>query len=187
MDFSKLTQNEKMSLYGAAAVVIAGSVSNWGGLLWLSILAGLVAIVVILLPLFSPSTALPGSRGSILLVLGAGAALFAVIELLRYVGYTLGTLDSLGTIAFLISLVASLVMAWFGLQESQAEGGKFQLGSSGAAATTAPPSVGPPSASAAPPPPAASTAPAPSGAPPPAAPPSGLPEEPRRDDSTPSG
>jgi hypothetical protein len=139
MDLSKLGQNEKLALYGAIAVFLAGIISNWGGLLFLSILAAVGVAIVVLLPQLSPKTSLPGSRGSLLAVLGFVALGGALIELLRYVGYTFDTLGRLSTLMFLVALAGSAVMAWAGWRALQGEGGKWVLGasSSSTGATTA--------------------------------------------------
>jgi hypothetical protein len=137
MDLSKLSQNEKLALYGAIAVFLAGIISNWGGLLFLSILAAVGVAIVLLLPQFSPGTSLPGSRGSLLALLGLVAFGGAAIELLRYLGYTLETLGRFSTILFIVALIGAAVMAWAGWQELQREGGKWVLGGSGAARTNA--------------------------------------------------
>jgi hypothetical protein len=131
MDFSKLSANEKMATYAAVVLVIAGIISNWGGLLWLSILAGLAALVVIFLPQMSPTTTLPGSKASLLVAAGGIAAAGAVIEILRYLSYFFNTLGDWQTLLFLVALVAALALAWFGWQMFQAEGGKFNVGMTG--------------------------------------------------------
>lgn len=143
MDLSKLTQNEKLALYGAIAVFLAGLISNWGGLLFLSILAAVGVATVLLLPQFSPSTTLPGSRGSLLAVLGLIAFGGAAIELLRYLGYILESLGRFSTLVFIVAFIGSAVMAWAGWQELQREGGKWVLGNSGAARTDAPAAAAP--------------------------------------------
>jgi hypothetical protein len=157
MDFSKLSANEKLATYGAVALVIAGIISNWGGLLWLSILAGLAALVVIFLPQFSPTTSLPGSKGSLLVAIGGIAAAGAVIEILRYLSYFFNTLGDYQTLLFLVALIAALVLAWAGWQIFQAEGGKFTVGAAAAAPapSPAPPAQATPAAPPAPPTPAA--------------------------------
>lgn len=137
MDFSKLSQNEKLALYGAIAVFLAGLISNWGGLLWLSILAAIGVAVILFLPQMSAKTSLPGSRGSLLAVLGLIALGGAAIELLRYLGYTFDTLGRLSTLMFLVALAGSAVMAWAGWQALQGEGGKWVLGGGSVAATPA--------------------------------------------------
>jgi hypothetical protein len=147
MDFSKLSQNEKLALYGAIAVFLAGLISNWGGLLWLSILAAIGVAIVLFLPQMSPNMSLPGSRGSLLAALGLVALGGAAIELLRYLGYTFDTLGRLSTLMFLVALAGSAVMAWAGWQALQGEGGKWVLGSSSAGATSeAPPATAVPAA-----------------------------------------
>jgi hypothetical protein len=133
MDFSKLSQNEKLAVYGSAAVVVAGLISSWGGLLFLSILAALGMLAVVFLPQLSASTALPGSKGTLMAALGIVAAVAAVITALQWLSY-LGVLGSMYTIMFLVALVGSLVMAWAGWQELQSEGGTWRFGS----ATTTP-------------------------------------------------
>ncbi|HEX7173474.1 MAG TPA: hypothetical protein VF365_12820 [Candidatus Limnocylindria bacterium] len=135
MDLSKLSQNEKLALYGAIVVFLAGIISNWGGLLYLSILAAVGVAIVLFLPQLSPKTSLPGSRGSLLAVLGLIAFGGAAIELLRYLGYTFDTLGRFSTLLFIVALIGSAVMAWAGWQELQREGGRWVLGGSGATGT----------------------------------------------------
>lgn len=161
MDFSKLSSNEKTAAVAAVAVVLAGIISNWGGLVWLSVVAAAAAVVIILLPQLSAGTTLPGSRGSWLVALGAVAAAGTVIELLRFLGYFFDTLDDFQTWLFAIALIASLVLAWVGWQELQREGGKFNIGTgSGRAAPSAAPAAPAPAEPAPPPPPAAPAEPA---------------------------
>jgi hypothetical protein len=128
MDLSKLDQSEKLALYAAIVVFLAGLISNWGGLLFLSILAALGVAIVLFLPQMSPGTSLPGSRGSLLAGLGLVAFGAAAIELLRWSGYTIDTLGSFGTLLFIVALIGSAVMAWAGWQTLQLEGGKWQFG-----------------------------------------------------------
>jgi hypothetical protein len=138
MDLSKLSQNEKMALYAAIAVFLAGLISNWGGLLFLSILAAVGVAIVLFLPQLSPNTPLPASRGSLLAALGIVAFAAAAIELLIWISYILDTLGNFRTLAMLIALIASAVMAWAGWQALQREGGKWRFGTAQATATTAP-------------------------------------------------
>jgi multisubunit Na+/H+ antiporter MnhG subunit len=200
MDFSKLSSNERTATFAAIVLVLGGIVSNWGGLMWLSVLAGIVVLVVIFLPQLSPQTSLPGSKGSLLVALGAVAAIGAVIEILRFLNYFTNTLDDWQTWAFAIALVASLVLLWAAWMQLQSEGGKFQFGSQGSAAaapppppadassTAAPPAAAPPAES--PPPAAPPAAASPPAAPPPASPPPAAPpaegsfETPPDDDSS---
>ena len=142
---SKLSANEKMAVYSAVVLVLAGVISNWGGLMWLSVLAGIAVLAVVFLPQFSPATKLPGSKGSFLVALGGIAAAGAVIEFLRVLSYFFHTLADYQTWLFAVALIAAVVLLWTGWKEFQAEGGKFQMGTSGGAAPTpAPPASYPP-------------------------------------------
>jgi hypothetical protein len=142
---SKLSANEKMAVYSAAVLVLAGVISNWGGLMWLSVLAGIAVLAVLFLPQFSPATTLPGSKGSLLVALGGIAAAGAVIEFLRFLSYFFHTLDDYQTWLFAVALIAAVVLFWTGWKEFQGEGGKFQMGMPGGAAPTpAPPASSPP-------------------------------------------
>ena len=144
MNLSKLSSNEKMAVYSAVVLVVAGIISNWGGLMWLSVLAGVAALAVVFLPQFSPATKLPGSTGSLLVAAGAIAAAGAVIELLRFLSYFFNTLDDYQTWLFAIALIASLGLLWAGWKAFQAEGGKFEIGMAGAASVPPVPMVPPP-------------------------------------------
>jgi len=131
MDFSKLSQNEKLATYGAIAVIVGGLVGfGAAGLGVLAILAAAAVLIVVFLPQFSPHASLPGSRGTLLLVLGAIAAVVLVLGLLQVLS-ALGFLlqfAAVPTIFYLLAVAGGLIMAWAGWQEFQAEGGKFQLG-----------------------------------------------------------
>jgi hypothetical protein len=150
MDFSKLDSNEKLALYGAIAVIVGaaagGSVSGLG---WLALLAAIGMAAVVLLPMFSPSTTLPGTKGSLMVILGgiAGAImLLALLIGLQYLGVVF-EFAPISAILFLIAVAGGLLMAWAGWQAFQAEGGKMQIGgastsaagAAGTATTTAPP------------------------------------------------
>jgi hypothetical protein len=142
MDLSKLDQSEKLAFISAAVVFLAGLLSNWGGLLFLSTLAALAAAVVVLLPQLAPATSLPASRGTVLAGLGALALVAAVIELVRWVEYTLDSIGRFGTLLFLVALIGSAVLAWAGWQVLQRERGTGQLSAS-AAPVAAPASAAP--------------------------------------------
>lgn len=152
MDFSKLSQNEKLAIYGSVALIIGGVVGYSYGLTALGILAAIVMLVVVFLPQFSPGTNLPGSRGSLMVAVGGLAGVAMVLALLSAMTGVLFVNMNFRDILFLIAVAGGLLMAWAGWREFQAEGGKFQLGTSGAATAT-PPAATPPAAT---PPPAAS-------------------------------
>ncbi len=174
MNFSTLSSNEKLAVYGSVAVIIGGLIGFYGvGLL--AVLAAIAMLAIVFLPQMSPSTNLPGSKGSLMLLAGGVAAVVLVLSVLAYSGI-LFAFSSVSAILFLVAVVGGLLMAWAGWQEFQSEGGKFQLGSSGASsappASSTPPASSPPPASyeqpaatppASPAPSAPPTAPAPTG------------------------
>ena len=159
MDLSKLNSNEKMAAIGAVLAIV-GSVVSFGAGPY-GVLTGFAMLLIIFLPQFSPNTNLPGSKGSLMLIVGGAAGIGAVLTLLAWLPY-LGIMGSF-FIGGLLGIAGGLLMGWGGWQEFQAEGGKFQLG---AAPSTAPP------------PPASTDAPADRPVEPPAA---SAPPEPPRD------
>jgi hypothetical protein len=173
MDFSKLSSNEKLATYGAVVVFVLGLVSAWGETFFISILAALAMLAIIFLPQFAPNVRLPGSKGSLMVAAGGIAAVFGVLEVLRYIEYIGRTFGRFGTIFFLVAVAGAVVMAWAGWQAFKAEGGKFNVGmaggGSGAPAGAAPPPAAPPPAAPFPaaPPPAALPPAAPMDSPPP--------------------
>lgn len=178
MDFSKLNSNEKLAVYGAGAAIIGAILAQVGsfygaGGLWLSLLLAIAMLAIVFLPQWSPSTSLPGSKGSLMLIVGGIAgvgALLALLAILPALG-AFGLYGGLWFIGILIGIAGGLMMGWAGWQEFQSEGGKFQVGNptTGSAATTAAPPPAPPAAATPPPAPAAPP-PAPAAPPPPAAP-----------------
>jgi hypothetical protein len=149
MDFAKLGQNEKLALYGSLALIVGGIVGYTYGIGGLGILAALAMLLIIFLPQLSPGTSLPGTHGSLMVAAGGLAGVAMALALLSaFASNILSNLD-FRDIFFLLAVVGGLLMAWAGWQEFQSEGGKFQLGTTGAgAATTTPaaPASAPPAA-----------------------------------------
>jgi hypothetical protein len=162
MDLSKLSQNEKLATYGAIAVVVGGLIGYSYGLTVLAVLAALAALAVIFLPQLSPSTSLPGSRGSLLLVAGGVAALVMALALVMYLRVIFSGFN-LFDLFFLVAVAGAVVLGWASWREFQEEGGKFQLGGSGAASASSPTATAPPAEAR-----AEAAAPATAPAPPPA-------------------
>ena len=134
MDFSKLGQNEKLAVYGAAALIIGGVIGYAYGLTALGMLAAVAMLAIVFLPQFSPGIALPGSHGSLMVAVGGFAGVVMVLALLQAVGGVLFLNTNLRDLFFLVAVAGGVLMAWAGWQEFQSEGGKFQLGSSAPAA-----------------------------------------------------
>lgn len=157
MNFSKLGPNEKLAAIGAIASIVGPILATYGfgfGAGGLTLILALAMLAIVFLPQFSPGTQLPGSKGSLMVIVGGIAAASAALALLGSIGY-LGYFGSnlLSVLGWLIGIGGGLLMGWAGWQEFQSEGGKLQLGSSGAAAPRPPVApYQPPAASSAPPP-----------------------------------
>ena len=154
MDFSKLSSNDKLAVYGAGLAIV-GALLGFGGVGGggFGLLPGIAMLVIIFLPQFSPNTTLPGSKGSLMLIVGglsAIGALFALLGLLTVLGL-FAFYGGLLFVGLLLGAVGGLLMGWASWKEFQAEGGKFNLGM----ASSAPPA--PPAAPPAPPAPPAPT------------------------------
>jgi hypothetical protein len=155
MDFSKLSSADKQVVYAAAAVVVLGIVAlarAWGGLVFLPLLGGIGALAVVFMPQLAPTTKLPGSKGSLLLICGGVAGVFWLLATLTWLEYIFRFLVTFDTILFLLGLAASLWLAWLSWQAFQAEGGKFVVGTSGDAGGSSAAAATPPPAEPAPPP-----------------------------------
>ncbi len=148
MDFSKLNSNERLAAYGAIASIVGGLITLFsyaaGSGLLLTLLLGIAMLAVVFMPQFSPSTQLPGSKGTLMLIIGGIAALGALlglIALLSLLGLmaTFAGFFAVALIALLLGIAGGFMMGWGGWQEFQAEGGKFQLGNAAAPSSTAPP------------------------------------------------
>ena len=165
MDLSKLDQNDRTAAIASAVLVIAGLFAATTyvtyGITWLAILAGVGMLFVVLQPQIASGVNLPGSKGSLMLILGGIAGVIMVLALLTTLGFIFINFG-IADILYLVAIAAAVVMAWTGWQAFQAEGGKFQLGTSGgAASTTSAPSEPSPAAAAPEATPAAPPAPEP--------------------------
>ena len=142
MNWASLSSNDKLAVYGAAAVIIGALLgAGISGLIWLALLAAIAMLVIVFLPMMSPNTTLPGGRGSLMVAAGGIAAIAAVLALLLAFSNPFGGLGfwfefaPLNAIFFLIAVVGGLVMGWAGWQAFQAEGGKFNVGAGGGGTT----------------------------------------------------
>jgi hypothetical protein len=132
MNFSKLSQSDRMAAFAAIAIVVGGAVAastypgHWG-VTWLGVILGLGMLAIIFLPQMNPNTKLPGSKGSLMVAVGGVAAVLMGFLLLTTLGFTFAGFD-LASLLFLVAVAGGLAMGWFGWQAFQAEGGKFQVG-----------------------------------------------------------
>ena len=131
MDFSKLDQNEKTAAIAAGALVIGGLVAAAAyptySMAWLAVIAALAMLFVVFQPQIAAGVSLPGSKGSLMLLLGVAAGVIMVVSLLVTISFVF-SLFGLPDVFYLIAVAAGVAMAWAGWQAFQAEGGKFQLG-----------------------------------------------------------
>jgi len=161
MDFSKLSSNDKLAVYGAVAAII-GAFLSFGGGGSFGVLTGIAMLVIIFLPQFSPATTLPGSKGSLMMIVGGVSALSAVLALLALLSLmgAIGIYGGTWIFGLILSVAGGLLMGWASWQTFQAEGGKFNLGMAAPPAPPAPPAAPAPPAPPAPmAPPAAPMAP----------------------------
>lgn len=141
MDFSRLSGNERLAFWGAVLSIIGAILAQVGfvgaGGLWLTFLLAIAMIVVVFLPQWSPQTALPGSKGTLMLIIGIIAGIGSLLGLLAFLSL-IGFLAfaPLGIIGLLVGIVGGFLMAWAGWQEFQSEGGRFQLGGAAGPRTT---------------------------------------------------
>jgi hypothetical protein len=141
MDFSKLTQNDKLAVYGAIASIVGPVLASMGfgfGVGWLTLLLAIAMLAIVFLPQFSPQTTLPGSKGSLMVIVGGIAAVSAALALIGSIGWLgfFGT-NLVFVLGWLLGIAGGLLMGWAGWQEFQAEGGKLQLGTGGGGSATA--------------------------------------------------
>ena len=140
MDFGKLSSNERLAAIGAIAAIVGPILATAGlgfGAGGLTLLLAIAMLVIVFLPQFSPQTQLPGSKGSLMVIVGGIAAVSAGLALLSSIGYLsfFGS-NIVSVLGWLIGIGGGLLMGWAGWQEFQAEGGKLQIGTGTTGAAT---------------------------------------------------
>ena len=126
MDFSKLSQNDRITLGAAAVVVVTALLSitnDWGALMFLSLAAGAGAIAVIVQPIVAPAASLPVPKGAALLGLGATAAVATGLSGLNWLGWIIEHVTRFDTIQFVTGFAAAVVLLYFGYVAFKAERG----------------------------------------------------------------
>lgn len=142
MNFSALSQNDRIALVAGAVVAIAGLLSifwDWGAVMLISVLAGLLAVGVILQPSLVQSLRLTGSKGSLLLIAGVGATLLNVLRGVDAVGFLTREFASFDALQFIAGIVAAIVLLYAGWMAYRAESGMAPM-------ATPPPAPEPPAA-----------------------------------------
>jgi len=135
MNFRTMAGADQQVLIAGAVIAITALISfldpagSWGGIMLVSLFAGVAAVYVALQPQVAPAMRLPMTKGLSLLVLGAAATAASLIALLSYVGYVFKYLTDIYVLLFLVGLVASIFLLWIGWRAYKAESG----------ASTAPP------------------------------------------------
>lgn len=133
MDWSRLSSHDKLAVSGAVASIVGPVLGSMGfgyGIGWIMLLLAIAMLAIVFLPQLSPNTALPGSRGSLMVVVGAIAGVSALVALLT----SLEWLEYFGSnivfvLGWLIGIAGGLLMGWAGWQAFEAEGGQLRLGS----------------------------------------------------------
>jgi hypothetical protein len=129
MRFRTLGAGDQRILIAGAVVAITALISfvdpagSWGGIMIVSVLAGVAAAFVAVQPQVAPAMRLPMTKGLSLLVLGAAATAASLIALVSYLGYVFKYLTDIYVLIFLVGLVASIFLLWIGWRAYKAEGG----------------------------------------------------------------
>ena len=129
MNFRTMAAADQQVLIAGAVIAITALISfvdpagTWGGIMLVSLLAGLAAVYVAVMPQVAPAMRLPTTKGLSLLVLGAAATAASLIALLSYVGYVIRYLTDIYVLLFLVGLVASVFLLWIGWRAYKAETG----------------------------------------------------------------
>jgi hypothetical protein len=116
-------------LIAGAVIAITALISfvdpagSWGGIMIVSVLAGLAAAYIAVQPQVAPTMQLPATKGMSLLVLGAAATAASLIALVSYIGYVAKNLTDIYELIFLVGLAASVYLLWVGWAAYKAEGG----------------------------------------------------------------
>jgi hypothetical protein len=127
----RLSTSDRLSALCAAVVTVTGFLSvaaGWGAILALAVLAGIGTLGVVVAPHLVPTPRLPGSNGSLLVLLGVVALLAWVPPLIAWLDFLAAHLLDFATLLFLLGFVCAAGMAWSGYTTFRAEGGILRLG-----------------------------------------------------------
>lgn len=138
MNFSSLSRGDRIALIAGAVVAITAVLSiayEWGVIMVVSLLAGLLAVAVVLQPQLMPATKLPATKGVLLLGAGAAATLVNALTAFDWLGWITRNLLTFDAIQFLTGLVAAVALLYAGWMAFQAERG---TGTAAAGSSTPP-------------------------------------------------
>jgi hypothetical protein len=124
MDSSKLGSTDRVAAVAAGVVGATAMLSlnnDWGLLMALSLLAGVGALAVTLLPSIAPTATLPAPRGISLLALGAVASISTTLVAFDWFGWIVENPAKFDTLQFLVGLVAAYVLLRAGFVAYRAE------------------------------------------------------------------
>ena len=131
MSSIRLPTSDRLSALCAGVVTVTGILSvdvGWGAILVLAVLAGIGTLGIVVAPRLVPTARLPGSKGSLLVLLGVVALLAWVPPLIAWLDFLATHLLSFATLLFLLGFVCAAALAWSGYTTFQAEGGVLRLG-----------------------------------------------------------
>lgn len=129
MNYRSLGAGDQRILIAGVVIAVTALISfvdpagSWGGIMLVSLLAGLGAAFVAVQPQVAPLMKLPAAKGLSLLVLGAAATAASAIAVLSYIGYVFNNLTDIYEIIFLVGLAGSIYLLWIGWAAYKAEGG----------------------------------------------------------------
>jgi hypothetical protein len=129
MNFRTMSAADQQVLIAGTVIAITALISfvdpagSWGGIMIVSVLAGVAAAYVAVQPQVAPAMRLPMTKGTSLLVLGAAATAASLIALLSYLGYVFKYLTDIYVLIFVVGLVASVFLLWLGWRAYKAESG----------------------------------------------------------------
>ena len=152
MNLASLSARDRQILVAGAVIAITALISfidpagDWGGVMLVSVLAGLGAAYVALQPQVAPAMKLPATKGLSLLVLGAAATAASAIAVLSYIWYVIANLLDVYELIFLAGLVASIYLLSLGWAAYNAELGGASATQPPATPPATPPEPTPPEA-----------------------------------------
>jgi uncharacterized membrane protein len=114
MNLSKISGTDRIASAAAAIIVVTALLSissEWGLLMVLSLLAGVGTLAVVFQPQLAPARTLPATKATLLLALGATAAISTTLVAIDWIGWIFKHPTRFDTIQFLVGLAAAIALA----------------------------------------------------------------------------